>query len=92
MLHGGAQAAAQDIANEPSLNTVRHTQAAQPVAKKQKAVRSKKSKAAKTGKVKSKSRVGIEAAEQKLKNKPNAVTETPVESIEQSVQIKGVRG
>ena len=92
MLHGGAQAAVQDVATEFSLRTVRHTQASQPVAKKQKATRSKKHKAARTNKVKSKSGVGIEAADPKPKDKPDAVSETPAETIEQSIRLKGVRG
>jgi hypothetical protein len=92
MLHGGAQAAGQDATAEPSLNTVRHTQAALPAAKKQKAVRSKKNKVARTRKVKSKSSLGIEAADPKPKDKQDAVTQTPPETIEQSIQLKGVRG
>ena len=92
MLHGGAQAAAQDVATEPSLRTVGHTQAVLPVAKKQKAVRSKKNKAARTRKVKSKSSLGIEATDPKPKDKPDTVTQTPPETVEQSIQLKGVRG
>jgi hypothetical protein len=92
MLHGGAQAAAQDVTTQPSLNTVGHTQAVLPVAKKHKAVRSKKNKAARTVKVKSKSRVGMEAPDPKPADKPDAVTQTPPEIIEQSIQVKGVRG
>jgi hypothetical protein len=92
MLQGGVQAAAQDVAVEPSLTTARHIRPAHPVAKKQKAVRSKKHKAARSGKVKSKPRVEAEPTEQTPKDKSDAVSTTQPEAIEQSVQLKGVRG
>jgi hypothetical protein len=92
MLHGGAQATVQDVAAEPSLGSARHTRPAHPVAKKQKAVRGKKHKAARSGKVKSKPSVEVEPTEQKPKDKSGAVTANPPETIEQSVRLKGVRG
>jgi len=90
LLHSGAQAAGQDTVPEPSLNAARHTQAARPAAKKQKAVRSKKSKAVRVRKVKAKSRLGTENATPQAVDKQDAVT--PTESIEQTIQLKGVRG
>ncbi len=92
MLQGGVQAAPQDVVVEPSLSAAHHTRSAQPVAKKQKAARSKKHKAARSGKVKSKPGLGVGAADPKPADKPDAVIQTLPEAVEQSIQLKGVRG
>jgi hypothetical protein len=79
MLPVSAQAAEQ---GSSSLIKELVDQPRQPVTKKNKAVHSKK--------VKPKS--GESKDVPKVQEKPNAVMETPAESIEQSIQLKGVRG
>jgi hypothetical protein len=81
MLAVGAQAVEQGTSSLIKELTV---QPLQPVAKKNKAARSKR--------IKPKSKIGMDKDVPKVQEKTNAVTETPAESIEQSIQLKGVRG
>lgn len=75
----GAQA---DELGTSSLVKETVVQPIQPAVKKNKAVRGKK--------VQPKS--GVDKADPKVQEKPGALSESPPESIEQSIQLKGVRG
>jgi hypothetical protein len=80
MLPVGVLAAGQDTAAEHAPAKEVSTPAVPPAHAKKKAVRSNKSKLA-AGKI-----------VPKAKAKPDAVTESPGGSTDQSVQLKGVRG
>ncbi len=84
MLHGSAHAAEPGATAEPSLSKGQVTHPASSAEKKTRAVRIKKSKP--------KARIDSEKAKPQETVKQEVVTETPPEAIEQSVQLRGVRG
>jgi hypothetical protein len=84
MLHGNAHAAEPNAPAEPSLNKGALARPVPSTDKSAKTVRGKKAKA--------KSNASSDNADPKANVKQDAVTETPPGSIQQSVQLKGVRG
>ena len=84
MLHGSAHAVGPSVSAEPALNknSIQHSA---PAAKKK-----TKTKAAK--KAERKAKLVADKADPQKKMKQDAVTETPPGSIEQSVELRGVRG
>ncbi|OIR08611.1 hypothetical protein GALL_94050 [mine drainage metagenome] len=84
MLHGNVHAAEPNASAAPSLNKEPVASTVPSADKNAKAVRGKKSKA--------RTNASSDNADPKAKVKQDAVTETPPGSIQQSVQLKGVRG
>jgi len=82
MVAGGAYAAA--VPAEPSLSKDKSVQAAPSTTKKSKSMHGRKPKAS--------GKAGAAKADLKAKQKQDSVTETPPESADQSVQLRGVRG
>ena len=83
MLAGGAYATESGASAAPSLSKDSVVQSAPSATKKSKPFQSKQAKpAGKAGK----------KVDPKAKQKPDNLTETPAESTDQSVLIKGVRG
>jgi len=84
VLQGSAHAAGPSVSADPALNknSIQHSA---PAAKKK-----TKTKAAK--KAERKAKLVADKAESKKKMKQDAVTETPPGSIEQSVELRGLRG
>jgi hypothetical protein len=84
MLQGSAHAAEPSVTAEPSLNElITHSL---PAAEK------KKTKVVRGKKVKPETKVDTVKIDQQAKIKQDGVTETPPGSIEQSIQLRGVRG
>ena len=84
MLQGSAHAVGPNVASEPALNK-HSTQHSAPAAK-------KKAKARAAKKAGGKAKLVADKADPQAKVKQDAVTETPPGSIEQSVELRGVRG
>ena len=84
MLHGNAHAAEPHAPAEPSLNKEPIARTVPPTAANAKSVRGKKAKA--------RINTAPANADPKANVKQDAVTETPPGSIQQSVQLRGVRG
>lgn len=84
MLHGNARAAEPNVPAEPSLNKESVTRTVPSTDKKSKSARGKKAKP--------RTNASLDNADPKANVKQDAVTETPPGSIQQSVQLKGVRG
>lgn len=84
MLQGNAHAAESSAIAEPSLSKERLSYSAPATEKKTQAVRGKQAKP--------KTRVGAVKVDPQAKVKQDGVTETPPGSIEQSIQLRGVRG
>lgn len=83
MLAGSAQAAESGVPAAPLLSNESVQAAPSPT---------KKSKSLQSRKAKSSGKAGATKAGPKAKQKQDSVTETPAESTDQSVQLKGVRG
>ncbi len=83
-LAGSAHAAAGGAPAAPSLSKDISVQSAPSSTKKNKSVHGKKTKPS--------DKVGAMKVGQKATQKPDSMTETPSESSEQSVQLRGVRG
>lgn len=84
MLHGNAHAAEPNVPAAPSLNKGPVASGVPSTDKRSKLVRGKRSKA--------RTNASSDNADPKANVKQDAVTETPPGSIQQSVQLKGVRG
>ncbi len=84
MLHGNAHAAEPNVPAAPSLNKGPVATAVPSTDKNARTVRGKKSRA--------RTNASSDNADPKANVKQDAVTETPPGSIQQSVQLKGVRG
>jgi len=84
MLQGTAHAAEPNSTAEPSLARDKVAHSTPAADKKARVVRSKKHKP--------KTRTGAVKADPQANVKQDAVTETPPGSIEQSIQLRGVRG
>ncbi len=84
LLQGSAHAIGPNVTSEPALNksSIKHSV---PATKKK-----TKSKAAR--KAERKARLAADKIDSEKKVKQDAVTETPPGSIEQSVELRGVRG
>lgn len=84
VLQGSAYAVGPNVSTEPALNknTVQHSA---PAAKKKTKTRAAK-------KAQRKAKLVADKADSQKKMKQDAVTETPPGSIEQSVELRGVRG
>jgi hypothetical protein len=84
MLQGNAHAAEPNAAAEPSLSKEPITRTVPSADKNAKTVRGKKAKP--------KPKAGSGNADPKANVRQDAVTETPPGSIQQSIQLRGVRG
>jgi hypothetical protein len=84
MLAGGAYAAESAASAAPSLSKDLPVQSAPSATKKYQPMQSKKAKPA--------GKAGANKVDPKAKQKLDSLTETPAESTDQSVLIKGVRG
>jgi hypothetical protein len=84
MLAGGAYATKSGASAAPSLSKDLPVQSAPSATNKNKPMQSKKAKPA--------GKAGAKKVNPKAKQKPDNLTETPAESTDQSVLIKGVRG
>jgi hypothetical protein len=84
MLHGSAHAAEPGSTAEPLLGKERVSHSAPSAEKNTRAVRGKKAKP--------KIKIAAEKIDPQAKVKQDSVTETPPGSIEQSIQLRGVRG
>jgi hypothetical protein len=84
MLQGSAHAAEPSATAEPLLNKKPIAHSVPSAEKKARAVHGKKAKP--------KTRVGKEKVDAQATVKQDSVTETPSGSIQQSIQLRGVRG
>jgi hypothetical protein len=84
MLHGNAHAAEPNATADSSLNKESVTPTVPTTDKKSKSVRSKKAKP--------RTNASSDNADPKANAKQDAIIETPPGSIQQSVQLRGVRG